>query len=108
MRRAVGRLLRHAGYTVEEAADGLAAMARLDDGAAVDVVVSDVQMPRVNGLELARELRITRPALPVLLMTGYMPDAMGAVPAGVALIAKPFTSERLLDALERCLIGTRR
>src|SRR3954469_10299052 len=72
VRRFAARVLQREGYQVFEAEDGVQALEMLQNGAAgVDVVVSDVVMPRLNGVELMRELSSSRPDLPVLLMSGY-------------------------------------
>ncbi len=71
----------------------------------MSVVVSDVVMPRLNGVELLQALAASHPHLPVILMSGYATgqlDGMGiASPCGV--LSKPFSGERLLEELRRCL-----
>jgi DNA-binding NtrC family response regulator len=106
VRRFAARVLERAGYGVFEAEDGAEALELLQDGAsAVSVVVSDVVMPRLNGVELMLALSESRPDLPVVLMSGYATAALQelgiAVPCGV--ISKPFPAERLLDEVRRCL-----
>jgi DNA-binding NtrC family response regulator len=106
VRRFAARVLEREGYAVFQATDGAEALELLGSGAAgVAVVVTDVVMPRLNGVELMHALATSRPDLPVLLMSGY---AMGAltelgiiVPCGI--IAKPFPAERLITEVERCL-----
>jgi chemosensory pili system protein ChpA (sensor histidine kinase/response regulator) len=71
VRRFVGQMLEKAGFEVTTAADGADAIARVGAGAAFDVVVTDLEMPRVNGYELIDDLR-RRPAtraLPVIVLT---------------------------------------
>ncbi len=108
VRRFAARVLEEEGYAVEEAIDGADALARLrDEHRAVDVVVSDVVMPRLNGVELLRELTSLRPALPVILMSGFATvqlEGMG-IPAPCGVLPKPFSSERLLEEVRRCLTG---
>lgn len=68
-----------------------------------DVVVTDLMMPQVTGLDIMRELHEAKPKLPVILMTGYgNPDvAMEAGKLGVhEFLNKPFTPEQLIDAVE--------
>jgi signal transduction histidine kinase len=68
-RDATSRLLRSRGFEVQTAADGSAALGRLEDlGWEADVVVSDVRMPVMDGVELAHEIRQRRPELPVVLI----------------------------------------
>jgi two-component system, cell cycle sensor histidine kinase and response regulator CckA len=104
VRRFAARVLQREGYRVFEAGDE--ALEMLQNGAAVvEVVVSDVVMPRLNGVELMRELSSSRPDLPVVLMSGYATGALTdlgiAVPCGI--IPKPFTAERLVTEVQRCL-----
>lgn len=106
VRRFAARVLLEEGYVVEEATDGAEALVRVRaDGPAVDVVVSDVVMPRLNGVELLQALNALRPALPVILMSGYAAvqlAGMGiATPCG--MLAKPFSGERLIEEVRRCL-----
>jgi CheY-like chemotaxis protein len=70
-----------------------------------DMVVTDYAMPRMNGLELMRALRAMRPALPLILYSGYadsIPEAQLHI-AGVELLHKPIDEAALLSALRRHL-----
>ena len=106
--RAIVRLyLETLGYTVIEASgpdDALDAAERYGDR--VELLLTDVVMPRMSGRELADELHARRPSLPVLFMSGYSHDAFAkyGVDAGeAALIEKPFTLEQLSAAVRRVL-----
>ena len=106
VRHFAARVLQRAGYGVFEAADGAEALEMLQNGATdVECVVSDVVMPRMNGVQLMHVLSETRPDLPILLMSGYATAALIdlgiTVPCGV--ISKPFPGERLLEEVQRCL-----
>jgi CheY-like chemotaxis protein len=108
VRRFATRVLVEEGYVVEEAADGVEALERVRDGGPpVDVVVSDVVMPRLNGVELTVALNALHPTLPVILMSGYATaqlEGMGiATPCGI--LGKPFSGERLIGEVRRCLEG---
>lgn len=95
------RALEAAGYQVWEAADGVQALGFLLQGV-VDVIISDIRMPRMDGWELAAHLRNMMPAPPVLFISGY--DAHignGNLPGPV--LAKPFRAEQLLAAVQRLL-----
>lgn len=99
----IARVLRELGYAVVEFDGAVAAIA----GAArtrIDLVVTDVRMPGMTGVELARHLRLGRPGLPVLFVSGYPADE-GASRATRArpLLAKPFTRAELHEALEDAL-----
>jgi chemosensory pili system protein ChpA (sensor histidine kinase/response regulator) len=71
VRRFVGQMLEKAGFEVTTAADGADALARLADDTGFDVVVTDLEMPRVNGYELIDDLRrrTSTRALPVIVLT---------------------------------------
>jgi signal transduction histidine kinase/ActR/RegA family two-component response regulator len=71
VREVLVRQLQEQGYEVFGASDGLEALAQIDDGALVDVLISDFSMPGMNGLTLIQEARRRRPDLPALLLTGY-------------------------------------
>jgi DNA-binding NtrC family response regulator len=105
VRRMVCRMLAQGGYGTCEAADGAEALASLRAGLAVDLVLSDVAMPQLNGVQLFEALSVSHPGLPVLLMSAYAVQDLvargSAVPCGIVL--KPFTPERLLDEVRRCL-----
>jgi CheY-like chemotaxis protein len=101
--RLTARVLERAGHTVLEAADGAAALERIDeDGARIDAVLTDVVMPLMSGPELATRLKQSHPELPVVFMSGY-PEQMvvrqQALEPGATLVEKPFTARTLLDAL---------
>ena len=68
----------------------------------VDLVLADLTMPHMNGIELAREVAALVPGLPVVLMTGYGPDALAEPGPHIrATLQKPFRA----DALAQCLAG---
>jgi CheY-like chemotaxis protein len=96
------RILTHAGHRVQVAHDGEAALATIRQNPAVDVVVSDVVMPRLGGLELARILAVERPELPVLLVSGYAEDERrlhDEVLARTPFLPKPFKATELVGAV---------
>jgi two-component system cell cycle sensor histidine kinase/response regulator CckA len=106
VRRYVAKILEQAGHMVYEAADGAEALALLDgDTIPVELVVSDIVMPQLNGVELMKALAATNPGVPVILMSAYAQGElaeMGVVaPCGV--LPKPFPAERLLQEVHRCL-----
>jgi two-component system, cell cycle sensor histidine kinase and response regulator CckA len=87
------------GYKVLVASDGQDALeVQAGHHGAIDLLVSDVVMPRLGGGELARLLAERVPGLPVIFLSGYAPDASltpSLLGAGVAMISKPFTAEVL-------------
>ena len=90
------RMMLWAGYDVSRCDDGEAALfwcrADLDRAAGLYAVVSDVQMPRRDGVSLARMLVVEYPALPVLLMSGVDLADGGVTQRTQAFLKKPFTS----------------
>jgi len=96
-------------YQVHAASDGAAALALFDSGAVrVDLLLTDVVMPGMNGRQLADELRKRQPGLKVLFMTGYSRNAIvhqGRLDSGVALLQKPLTqamlAAKIRDVLDR-------
>ncbi|HVU20009.1 MAG TPA: response regulator [Rhizomicrobium sp.] len=89
-------VLRDSGYEVLEAGDGLEALEVLR-GSAVDVLITDVQMPRMNGYQLAEAAIDRWPGLKVLIVTGYARENVSARIASAAIhtIHKPFDIDRL-------------
>ena len=94
--------LREAGFLVHEAGDGLEALETLARQAQIHLVLTDVQMPRLDGFGLARRLRAERPGLPVVLASGFV--RADGVPADLAdlgpVLAKPFPLDVLLRRIE--------
>jgi two-component system cell cycle sensor histidine kinase/response regulator CckA len=106
IRHVITRILADEGYFVHEASDGLEALELIKIGSPpMDVVVSDVVMPRLNGVELLREASRARPSLPFILISGYGTEELtqrGIAPP-CALLSKPFPSERLIAEVRRCI-----
>jgi CheY-like chemotaxis protein len=96
--------LRDLGHEVLEAADGLEGFA-LYRKARPDLIVSDVRMPRQDGLAMVREIRSEDSAVPILLITGFA-DVTAAEAGALAITAvlpKPFDLEAFGAALRSCL-----
>jgi CheY-like chemotaxis protein len=87
------RYLTSQGYQVRTAADGAEAL-RLGEEClqALDLMITDVRMPEMEGTEVARRLKEERPDLKVLLISGYAPDQSISEP----LLPKPFAPSELL------------
>jgi CheY-like chemotaxis protein len=108
VRNVVVRTLRAAGFEVVAAVSGDAALAlALADTAGFDLLVSDMQMPGLDGRRLAAELRTRQPTLRVLFMSGYSDGAFEGEPMGegASFVAKPFTARELAAAARRALDG---
>lgn len=98
--RLTSEILEDAGYQVIAARDGKQALAMAAlHRAPIDLLLTDVVMPEMNGKELAEEIRIRRPETKILFMTGYSSDVL---PLGVEsdsthqMVAKPFSPRHLL------------
>jgi CheY-like chemotaxis protein len=106
VRSLIATVLEQAGYTVLVAEDGRHALQVGQQAPRVDLLVSDVRMPHLGGVELARQLRAIWPGLEVILMSGYPDiDAVNAHENGLedALLAKPFGTAQLLDRVRIAL-----
>ena len=106
IRRFAARVLLDEGFAVLEAGDGEQALQIVHAGG-VSVLVSDVVMPRLNGVQLMERLARSHPQLPVVLMSGYATRELQdmGIAAPCALLTKPFAAERLVEEVRRCLGG---
>jgi two-component system, cell cycle sensor histidine kinase and response regulator CckA len=100
-------VLRNEGYTILEAADGHEALQIASQHLGpIDLLVTDVVMPRLSGRQLAEQLSLTRRPLKVLFMSGYTDDAVvrhGLLTATVEFLAKPFSPLRLAAKVREVL-----
>jgi two-component system, cell cycle sensor histidine kinase and response regulator CckA len=106
VRQLTRRILEQFGFGVFEARNGAEALELLDSGPRIDAVVSDVVMPGMSGRELVGRLRLRRPDLPVLFLSGYTGDELGEEVRGQphqAFLQKPFSPDALAAALEELL-----
>lgn len=102
-RRNLSVLLSDEGYDVDQAGDGVQALELLA-GQPFDLVLSDIVMPRMDGLKLLQQLQCMAPQIPVVIMTSYVSDSLSSVPAGAAeFIRKPFVLDDLLFKVQRAL-----
>jgi CheY-like chemotaxis protein len=108
VRQVVAAVLQHTGHQVETAADGEAAWKALLT-TTYDLLVTDHLMPKVSGLALVRLIRVARMALPVIMTSGSMEDAL--LPRDPwsrvdAFVRKPFTPSELLAVVGRFVPAT--
>jgi len=104
------RILERQGYTVLDACNGRDAVAIAARGGRIDLVLTDMVMPGMNGRALAEALAVSRPSLPVLYMSGYTDDEIvrrGLLAAGGGLLQKPFTVDSLARAVRTALAEQR-
>ena len=111
MRHALTEVLGRGGFAVDQAPNGQAGLERLS-GEPFGLVVSDLRMPGLGGLNLLREIRRRHPQLPVVLITafGTIEDAVSAMKLGAYdFLTKPFSPQELLRLVRRALTtGTER
>jgi CheY-like chemotaxis protein len=111
LRDVVERILANNGYQVISAASGAKAIdaAKEHDGH-IDLLLTDVVMPQMQGNEVARVIAADRPGLRVLFMSGYAEPALGAggsLEPGAILLEKPFTEPTVLALVRRVLEAPR-
>jgi DNA-binding NtrC family response regulator len=105
LRAIIGDVLRHEGFAVTEASDGLDAIKKFRQEPP-DAVLLDLQMPRMTGLEALKELRKTAPDIPVIILTahGDVPTAVEAIKSGAYdFTLKPPDFDRLIVTLRRSI-----
>ncbi|MDX1400784.1 MAG: response regulator [Kiloniellales bacterium] len=101
----VTRALEHRGHNVRAVDDGLLALEALED-ASFDLLITDIVMPGLDGIELALKVSQAFPDLPVLLMTGYSAERQRAHNLDELVcdvVVKPFTLDQICDAAERVI-----
>ncbi len=106
VREMVCESLAELGMRVLAAGDGDAGLEQLRSAASLDLLVTDVGLPGLNGRQLADAARAIHPGLKVLLMTGYAESAArgsGFLDSGMALIVKPFALDVLAERVQRML-----
>jgi PAS domain S-box-containing protein len=106
VRTITARLLRGLGYTVLEARDGDAALALGGSDARIDLLLTDLVMPGINGRQLSEKLTARFPCLPTLFMSGYAPETViidGILGPGVPFLHKPFTPATLAAGVREIL-----
>jgi two-component system cell cycle sensor histidine kinase/response regulator CckA len=109
VRSVAERALTRQGYTVLTASDGEQGLARLNQAESVDLLISDVVMPGMDGPAMVRAVRATHPDLPVLFMSGYAEEQLrnSIDIANVAFLPKPFSVNQLAEAARDVLAASR-
>jgi CheY-like chemotaxis protein len=100
VRRVVARALSRCGFCVLEADGPTQALALVGASAEISLVVSDVEMPGMNGFDLVERLREQRAGMPALFISGA---CQRSEQLRDPLLAKPFTEDELLDTIQRLL-----
>ncbi len=104
LRRVLAAILSREGYKVSQAADGAEALETLNED--VDVVITDLKMPRVDGMQVLKTVSADYPAVPVIMITafGSIDNAVAAVKAGAFdFIEKPFEQEQIRQIVEKAV-----
>lgn len=107
LRRFVARALRLDGHETFEAGDGAEGLERLDEGS-FDLLLSDIRMPVMDGIELAHQAAARFPEMKILLMTGYAEQRERADDLAskiVDVVPKPFALPDIRKAVARALAG---
>lgn len=105
-RALIERTLTLDGHAVHAVADGAAALEYINGGAAIDLLLTDISMPVMDGIALALSVGRDRPGLPILLMTGFSDQqeraqGMDALIRGI--VVKPFKVDEMLAKVREAL-----
>jgi PAS domain S-box-containing protein len=106
VRELIVEVLKELGYSTLEADDGPSALRIFDSRQRIDLVISDIGLPGLNGRQIVDAARETRPGLKVLFMTGYAENAAiaaGFLEPGMSMITKPFAMEALATRIREIL-----
>lgn len=104
LRGFLARALERAGYEVVACADGEEALTHLDQS--WDLLLTDIVMPGVDGIEVARQAAARQPSLRIMFITGFAAVALSAkdqAPAGAKVLAKPIHLREIVTEVERMM-----
>ena len=105
LRAFLARALERAGYEVRACADGEQAIEALNDGP-YDLLLTDIVMPGVDGIEVAREAAARMPALRIMFITGFAAVALSPgnrAPQGAKVLSKPVHLREIVAEVERMI-----
>ncbi len=108
VRQMVSFTLSSAGYQIVEASDGKDALAKLGESTSIDMLVTDLNMPNMDGIELVKNIRAQQrhKFIPILLLTTESQEAkkqQGKAAGASGWIVKPFNASQLVDVVKRLL-----
>ncbi|MBI4422804.1 MAG: response regulator [Elusimicrobia bacterium] len=109
MRLALSNVLTRTGHQVAEAPEGESALAVVEQGL-LDLVLLDMRLPGMDGIQILKRIRQARPELPVIMVTGYgsVDSAIEVMRLGAShYLAKPFSNKELVETVERVLDASR-
>ncbi|NBC29272.1 MAG: response regulator [Spirochaetes bacterium] len=106
MRQMTSIILKNAGYTVEQAADGEEGLSKVSDD--ISLVITDYNMPGMNGIELIKKIRAgsTNKAVPILMLTTESEESKkneGKNAGATGWLTKPFDKEKLLSTIKKIM-----
>lgn len=104
VRRAIGLLLRNLGYRALVASDAREALSLLDDHERIDLMVTDIVMPGMDGVQLGERVQTRRPELPVVFISGYTDRTVPEL-AHSHFLRKPFAMRDLAQVVRDSLDG---
>jgi CheY-like chemotaxis protein len=107
VREVTSAMLQELGCIVIEAGSGGAALDLLESATEYDLLVLDFAMPGMNGAEVAREVRLRRPGLPILFVTGYADTSALEDVSEDRIVQKPFRDDDLVVKVRRLLGAAR-
>jgi CheY-like chemotaxis protein len=110
VRMLVREVLQELRYQPMEFADPLEAVPYLASDARIDLMISDVGLPGMNGRELAETARAHRPDMPILFITGYAENAAiraGFLSSNMAMVTKPFSLDELAAKVSQMIVSGR-
>ena len=108
MRSVILEMLAEQGYRILEAVDGPSGLNILRSGERIDLLVTEVGLPGINGRQVADQARETRPGLKILFITGYAEStaiAEGFLQPGMEMITKPFDLDHLAQRIRAMMSG---
>ena len=106
LRALLSKQLRYLGYQVLETSDGLEALAVFEQSPEADLLITDIMMPSMGGIELAERVRKKNPDLPIIFISGYLNDTnldFTKIRGRTLSLRKPFTLRVLADKVEEIL-----
>lgn len=104
IRKMVASALSTSGYGVVDAESPEQAINMMDSHPSLELLVTDIMMPRVGGCELAERMRLKKPRLKVLFMSGFAPGGGKNMPTAEAdFLQKPFRMNELVDRVRQML-----
>jgi len=106
LREVLTQFMEAAGMRVMSAGGGQEALAKIDTGAPIDVLLTDLVMPEMDGRTLAQNARSKRPTLPVIYMSGHTDDTLmqkELLAEGLGYLQKPFTRADLMKAIQQSM-----